>query len=193
VAVLVTGTGRTGTWWLTEALRLAGVKAEHEIHYSLDKQGPIPDGTVEVSWLAAPFTPVDVWTIHLVRHPLKTIASRAAWGSFGGPQPRYSYNPRPKGDYAIRHCPKIAEGTSPVERAAIHWVEWNRLVQADEVLRLEDVTAETVRDIARRVGDAKLPRLPKPTNQAPNPPKLVWADVEHVDGLTEMAGRFGYL
>jgi hypothetical protein len=193
VAVLVTGTGRTGTWWLTEALRLAGAKAEHEIHYSLTEHGPIPDGTVEVSWLAAPHTPVGVYTIHLVRHPLKTIASRAAWGSFGGPRPRPDYDPRPKGEYAIRWCPKIADGSSPVERAAIHWVEWNRLVQADQVLRLEDVTVDTVQEIAARVGAVRPARLPGPINQAPNPPKLVWADVEHVDGLIEMAGRFGYL
>ena len=192
MAVLVTGTGRTGTWWLTEALKRAGATAEHEIHYSLTKHGPIPDNTVEVSWLAAPHTPVDVHTIHLVRHPLATIASRAAWGSFGGPRPRPDYNPRPKGDYAVAWCPRIAEGETPVERAAIHWVEWNRLVHADEVLRLEDVTADTIRGIAGMVTESKPCRLPPPINQSPNPPELSWADVEHVGGLVELAGRFGY-
>lgn len=189
MGVLVTGTGRTGTSWLTQALRSAGAKATHEKHYSLKKAGPIPEATVEVSWLAAPHTPVAEFTIHLVRHPLKVIASRAAWGSFGG-WDKKGYDPRPKGRYAVKHCPRIAEGEDPVERAAIHWVEWVSLVDADVVWRIEDVDKEDVGWLACQVGPPKPFKLPGRVNQSKHPPTLTWSDVPAQ--VKELASDFGY-
>src|SRR5690606_19447192 len=137
------------------------------------------DWTCEVSWLAAPFTPLaDAHVVHLVRHPLAQIASRAAWGSFEEyREPTGLYDPRPKGRWAIARCPLIAEGSTPLERAAIHWTAWNAMVHADEVLHLEDVDVETVWRLARIVDpDAARPTLIAPTNQSTDPPTIGWDD-----------------
>lgn len=194
--LLVTGTGRTGTWWLTHALRSCGIDAQHEVAYSIDRHGE-GDWTCEISWLAAPYTPIrDAYVVHLVRHPLDTIRSRAAWGSFEDAAPAGGYDPRPKGRWAIRKVPRIANGRKAVERAAIHWVEWNRLVKgADERLRIEDVSPETVRRLARLVDhNAGPPTLPQRSVNASRPSDPVrWSDVSQVDGLVEMAAKYGYV
>lgn len=197
--LLVTGAGRTGTWWLTHALRSCGIDAQHEVAYSLDRHGD-GDWSCEVSWLAAPFTPVaDAYVVHMTRHPLAQIASRAAWGSFEDQDPpgpydqRGPYDPRPKGRYAIDWCPDIARGRTPVERAAIHWVRWNELVVADEILRLEDCTPAEVWRLASIVDPrASRPRIGPPVNRSHRPPTLTWADVDHVAGLRDLAARYGY-
>lgn len=194
--LLITGTGRTGTWWITHALRAHGIEADHEIAFSTRRHG---DGNwqCEVSWLAAPFTPVaDAHTVHLVRHPLDTIRSRAAWGSFEQHRPAGGYDPRIKGRWAIDQVPEIAAGADPIERAAIHWTRWNQLVHADEVAHIEHLTADDVTRLAHIVTPtATTPaRLPRPgVNRSRSPiPRPTWADVAHIDGLLELADRYGY-
>lgn len=193
--LLVTGAGRCGTWWLTHALRSCGVPARHEVAYSTDRHGDRV-WECEVSWLAAPYTPVseNTYVVHLVRHPLRQIASRAAWGSFEDREPAGWYDPRPKGRWAMRMCPEIAGGATPIERAAIHWVAWNSLVVSpQEVLRLEDLDAATVWRLARIVRPgAEAPTMPRPTNQSVNPPSIEWADVDHLAGLVDLAESYGY-
>lgn len=194
--LLVTGAGRTGTTWLTHALRSCGIPAQHEVAFSIDRHGD-DDWTAEVSWLAAPFTPIDdAHVVHLVRHPLDQIRSRAAWGSFEDRKPSGRYDPRIKGRWAIDHVPEIELGDTPIERAAIHWTYWNQLIiGADELLRIEDMTAETVERLAQIVDPrARLTSpLPARSNQATHPtPRPTWADVEHVDGLVELAHNYGY-
>lgn len=190
--LLVTGAGRCGTWWLTNALRACGVDARHEQAYS-HKRHRAGSWPAEVSWLAAPFTPVEAYTVHLVRHPLRQIASRAAWGSFETAPPVGRYDPRPKGRWAMRQCPRITVGRTAVERAAIHWVDWNRLVSdADEVLRIEDVDGGTVRRLASIAGGSGPVALPARVNGSRNPPVLSWPDVAHIDGLVDLAGEYGY-
>lgn len=193
--LLVTGAGRCGTWWLVHALRACGVDAQHEVAFDVERHGE-GDWTCEVSWLAAPFTPVaDAYTVHLVRHPLAQIRSRAAWGSFE-PRGPGRYDPTVKGRWAMKWIPAIRDGRTPVERAAIHWVRWNLLVWgADELLRIEDVTADVVFRLARIVDpDARRPRRLRPgtVNAAPPSPPVTWADVEHVPALLDLAAQYGY-
>lgn len=199
--LLVTGTGRTGTVWLTHALRRAGVDARHEEAYSLTRHGA-PPWTCEVSWLAAPYTPlINAHVVHLVRHPLACIRSRAAWGTFdkqGGP----GIDRRPKGRFAMEKCPAIKAGKTALERAAIHWVEWNKLVrEADELVRIEDVDIQYVRrwsEICRGRGDR--PRagtfvLPDRTINSASwrlGMALEWREVEHIPGLIDLARAYGY-
>jgi hypothetical protein len=197
--VLITGTGRTGSWWLTHALRGAGVSVTHEHHYTTDRHGPVPDRHIEVSWLAAPYTPpADTHVIHLVRDPVAVIASRAAWGSFERAHPvvNGAYDPRIKGRWAARLVPEIMEGHTAVERAAIHWVRWVGLLHGvTEVLRLEDVTAAEVNRVARLSDYAAgtLTVLPPPSNQSLGvPPRVEWSDVAHIEGLIETAAALGY-
>jgi hypothetical protein len=203
VRLLVTGAGRSGTWWLTYALRACGVSATHEIHYSTRRHGQ-GDWTCELSWLTAPYSPPeDAYVVHLVRHPLDQIRSRAAWGSFEAQPPlRGRYDPRPKGRWAIEKCPAIAEGCTPIERAAIHWVRWNEMVQrADEVLRIEDVDVDVVERLAAIVRPGvQLRRGELPSrngvvtgNRATSDiARPEWADIAGVAGAMHLAWEHGY-
>lgn len=193
--LLVTGAGRTGTTWLTRALRSCGIDARHEIAFNHRVAG-VGGWSCEVSWLAAPSTPIaDAHVVHLVRHPLEAIASRAAWGTFERRRRPGRYDPRVKGRWAVGMCPEIAEGTTAVERAAIHWARWNDMVAgADELLRIEDVDAAVVTRLARIVdADAGPAALGHPVNQSLDPPSLDWSDVDHVPGLIDQADEWGYL
>lgn len=191
--LLVTGTGRCGSTWLAKAITEAGTPCTHEVYWNWDRHGE-GDWQAEVAWPAAPFTPItDAYVVHLVRHPLDTIRSRASWGSFSEiPTDTRRYR---LGQWAQRVVPAIAEGRSPLEKAAIHWVEWNRLVAgAAELLRLEDLTAADVTRLARIVDpDAEAGDLPQKNNGAPQLiDELDWDDVAHVPGLLDLAAEYGY-
>lgn len=192
--LLVTGAGRCGTWWLTHALRSCGIPATHEVAYDHQHHGE-GEWACEVSWLAAPYTPLDdAHVVHLVRHPLDQIASRAAWGSFEPDDPPGRYDPRIKGAWAVDQVPAIAAGRSPVERAAIHWARWNELITADELIRLEDLDAATVWRLARIVDPAaREPTLPGKANASTRrKPTVTWADIDHVPGLVDLAALYRY-
>lgn len=186
--LIVTGTGRSGTLWAAEALSAAGIDCGHERAFDPRRHGE-GDWVADSSWLAAPCTPfADAYVVHLVRHPLDVIRSRATWGTFQrrrGPWARW----------AIRHVPAMADPTlSPVERAAVHWTGWVQLITADETLRLEGVTAADIGRLARLVDSAAVtPALPAPNHAAARRGRaLSWADVGHIPGLLEQAERFGY-
>ena len=72
--LLVTGCGRSGTKWLAHSLTVAGVPTGHEDAFSVARHGE-GDWTSEVSWLAAPYTPMrGTHVVHLVRHPIPRSA-----------------------------------------------------------------------------------------------------------------------
>src|SRR5690606_24597782 len=123
VRLLVTGTGRCGTQWIAAALSAAGVPCTHEQHWTRRRAG---DGrwSAEASWPAAAYTPIisDARVVHLVRHPLPVIRSRLSGGLFGDrpPWPKLAA-------WVYRQAPQVRDGRTELERAAIHWVAWNRL------------------------------------------------------------------
>ena len=79
---LVTGTGRSGTVFLTQALRDAGVRTGHESVYT--RHGYRPRNWTrwegDSSWMALPVIAIGVprpeYMVHVVRDPRKVIASR---------------------------------------------------------------------------------------------------------------------
>lgn len=190
--LLVTGTGRCGTQWIATAITAAGVPCTHEVSFTATRHG---DGNwqAEASWPAAPYTPVpDTHLVHLLRHPLAVIRSRAAGGLFADPPARRL---RRLARFTYRHAPTIADGTNQVERSALHWVAWNALVtNPDELLALERVTAGDITRLARVVDPHApgLDTLPPPHGgRARLGPPVTWAQVAHVPGLLEAAERYG--
>jgi hypothetical protein len=188
--LLVTGTGRCGTQWIAAALTQAGLPCTHERHWTRRRHG---DGNwlAEASWPAAPYTPVpDAYVVHLVRHPLAVIRSRMSGGLFAD-RPTY-----PKlAAWMYRQVPEVREGRTELERAALHWVAWNRLVAgAAELLRLEDITPDTVSRLVTVTGRVGQPvALPPPVGSRPAAgPELTWQQVEHIPGLISMAQEYGY-
>lgn len=190
VRLLITGTGRCGTGFLAAALTAAGVQCGHEQAFTRKRHGH-GAWAAEASWLAAPYLTAldDTYVVHLVRDPLKVIASFAARATLRVPNRM--------GRFIMRHTPVVADATTQVERAGLHYVAWNRMIAhapPDEVLRLEDVTASTITRLARMVvPGAGLCRLPAPSNTTPEPvPELGWASVEHIPGLVGLASEYGY-
>jgi hypothetical protein len=104
-------------------------------------------------------------------------------------------------EWVIGRCPVIAEGQTHLERAALYWVEWNRLVEpyADRMLWLGGVTPEDVTSVARMVQpDAALVGpLPPPLDTSSHP-ELTWAELttlvrpEICRRVADMAERYGY-
>lgn len=190
--LLVTGTGRCGTHWFAECLRRAGVPATHEHAFTPSQDGTQRAWSAEVSWPATAYLPVTgAEVVHLVRHPLATIASLAARDTFRGGS---------WGTWAARVCPLIEEGKTHLERAALYWVGWNQMIEphADYMLRVELVVLDDVIQLARVVRPrAVLSTLPPPVHTSEHP-ALTWDDLSYqarpevVGRVLELARRYGY-
>src|SRR5690554_5021453 len=81
--LLITGSGRCGTHYIVDCLSAAGLQSVgHERafnHYRPWRK----TWRTEASWLAAAYLPIETaYVVHLVRHPLETIASRVARTTF---------------------------------------------------------------------------------------------------------------
>ena len=177
---------------MAAALRSAGIDCGHERAFSVGFGNP-PRMDLDGNWqaesssYAAPLTPLaDTYVVRLVRDPLKVIAKGR---QRGGPKLETRR-------YIVRWLPELRSIREPMMFTALYWVLWNRLVVADETLRLEDIDAETVVRLARLVDpDARRPDvLPQPLNVSRVRPRPVrWADVRDTPGLTEAATEWGYL
>lgn len=189
--LLISGTGRCGTQWIAAALTTAGLPCTHERHWTRRRHGDGP-WTAEASWPAAPYTPMPgAYIVHLVRHPLAVIRSRLSGGLFANPTPL-----RKLAAWTYEQAPEIWQGRTELERAALHWVAWNRLVAGAAVrLRLEDITAADITRLTRRIDPSAvgLDSLPPPVGARPTVgPAVTWGQVEHIPGLVAMAQEYGY-
>lgn len=145
--LLITGCGRSGTFYAAEICRSLGLDIRHERpvlhHGSMGRHGA-------ASWFMAvddsnpPFGPGTAGytfdlVLHLVRHPLKVIASVAQSILQKG-----LYSP----EYIEHHAPEtqLKFGERSLEprqqlllRAARYWYHWNSLAQAkaDETVQVE--------------------------------------------------------
>ena len=148
--LLLTGTGRCGTGYMSQVLTSVGVKCSHEGMFMPDA----PEVTIEKirirqdnawwgweacsSWLAAPYLGrpelANVTIVHLVREPKKVIDSQMRIRAFEGNDRRWR-------DWQLRWLPEL-EGKPPLEQAAIFYVKWNRMIEphADIRWRIEDST-----------------------------------------------------
>lgn len=164
------------------------------------------DWRCDVAWPAAAYLSDlcarlgdDLHVVHLVRHPLAMIRSRAT--------PNWHIRttamldpatPTKYGQWVMDHTPEVAEWPTVIERTAAHWVTWNCLIApfAAERIRIEDVTPAVVNRLARIV-DPEAPGILtlQPANNVKlgKMPPLLWADVDHIPGLLDLAREYGYL
>lgn len=177
---------------MAAALRMTGVDCGHERAFHVRRrEGPElldvhGNWGAESSAAAAPFTPMyDTYVVRLTRHPLKVIASALHRGG-SLPESR---------EFVHRWLPELSSIDDVLTHTARYWIRWNKLIQADETIRLEDASVSTVERLARIVEpDANLAQLPEPQNASLRVPSLVtWADVAHVTDLREAAAAHGYL
>lgn len=191
--LLITGCGRSGTKWMADCLQAAGVDCGHEIVWN-ERYNRYLDWIAESSAYAAPYTRAfkdtlmkEVYTVHLVRHPLHMIES-AVWR--GGVLKRSKY--------AARWIPELERFRDKVKQAAYYWVAWNKLVYSQEWIRVEDVNEGIVRDLAARVSlePDYLPSLPEPSNVSDRSRErrmVGWNQVDMVPDLMRLATQYGYL
>lgn len=141
--LVVTGTGRSGTGYVAEILRHAGVSCGHEAVFTPGTvlRGDVPDWTgydAESSWLALPSLGAFRMrhggaVVLVVRHPVETVRSFLDLGVFDRVD-----------DYseAIAKTTPVTMGEEDARsRALAHWVNWNYYSArfADEILRVEDL------------------------------------------------------
>ena len=138
VGVLISAAPRSGTRYITYVLQDLGIKMKHE---EVDKDGL-------VSWqhiTPSPFSVEPRMVMHIVREPLKTIASMAfalepcaypfMWYSI------YGYVPIIGKDF------NLANEEDYLSMAVQFWVLWNELIEEKAVYRykLEEFTSSLIR------------------------------------------------
>lgn len=150
---IITGTGRSGSKWCATVLRLAGIYAGHEQAF-LDgnlfcEVRPVELGKLDgdCSYAAMPVLKKYPWKyknvkkILVTRHPYKTAHSYARNGSFIEKRV-------PLGllDYISTNNPDTLKYKTDFEIALSYWDYWiNEAAKfVDEVVRLEDLTPESV-------------------------------------------------
>lgn len=143
--LVVAGTGRCGTKFMSEVLKSAGVHCTHQQFFTasheqsyMTREG-MADKLVawrtnewaqnaESSWLAAPFLSLPqmegLKVVHLVRHPKKVINSLVKCQVFESLK-RYGnfYN------FAYQYCQGMEFQQTPKERAAYFYVVWNSMIE----------------------------------------------------------------
>lgn len=193
--LLITGSPKSGTRFMAAELSRCGLRVRHEEAFTYARQQWFRSQQVEVSWQAAPFTPMaGVYVVHLVRNPLQAVRSaylaRVEWDQRGLTTPAM----RAHETFVAEHCDLLAfDPERPFAREASAWVAWNRLVTADERLRLEDIDAGALQRLARLlVRDVTVEALGAPVgaHEAPWGP-LDWSDID-VPGMFDLAEEYGY-
>lgn len=132
LALVVTGTGRSGTGFASRWLMSIGIPSGHELFFS---HGGLPaaqkvlrrryhDVIADCSWLAGPYldsVPLqDALIVHQVRHPKKVIEScmRAPIGRM----PHYAF-------FLERHLPVMRGYLGELNKTACRWIHWNAMIE----------------------------------------------------------------
>jgi len=146
--ILITGTGRCGTGYISQVLTSAGVPCTHEQVFTtrgwdfalecirLRKEHPEWGWLAESSWLAVPFLDrpelVDMRVVHLVRHPKAVMDSNLKLRYFSGSL--YETN------FMRPYLPELDDWPLPEHKAACWYLRMNELCEAraDVFHRVED-------------------------------------------------------
>lgn len=204
--VIVTGTGRCGTGYVSRILQKVKVPADHERFFN-PWHHEFPEwGRADVSWLAAPFLArySSAHIVHLVRNPLDTVSSLVAVKLFDD-----EFDDEFDGEAVVpyrefirEHCPEAFAPDDPVERASEFYVRWNEKVEpyATQRIRLEDqVTSDNMLPVANAAGgrfstrhlEAAIAEVPTDVNTRPTfRPDLTWDDIP--EAAKAIGRKYGY-
>lgn len=133
--LIVTGTGRCGTGFISKFLTSAGVPCGHETIFSTGglEQAKInrlyrTDLVGDSSWLAAPYLDSDLlkdaFVVHLVRHPRKQIASALKLR-----RTMASVNINRYLVFQRKIMPELAEYDNEIDELVFRYIAWNRTIE----------------------------------------------------------------
>lgn len=201
--VVISGTGRCGTGYMAMVLTAAAIPATHEGVWSGAGYKGWDWQRVESSWLAAPhLKDFDGQVIHLVRDPLKVVASMQVLGLFLDEPPAIGAS---YAGVVRQQIPDLFDDPNVLNRIIRYVVEWNELVaeSANYRIRIEDVDEQSFQQIAEMVGsrhsaidfDGPMAKVPTNYNHKAEVEALGWDDLpdgEWKDRLREQAKEYGY-
>jgi hypothetical protein len=213
--LLITGCGRSGTFYAAEVWRSLGLDIRHERpvppHGTMGRDG-VASWFMTVDDPNPPFGPSTAgytfdFVLHLVRHPLKVIASVAQFIlQWGHASPRYMEHHAPETQLTSEEH-ALEPKQQLILRAARYWYHWNLLAQgkADETVQVEKLIlklpwlceslgVECELSIADRVSKSTNARW----QYVREDPWLVqWTDIETLDPalckkIRDLAAFYGY-
>lgn len=142
--LIFTGTGRSGTGYVSQLMNEIGIKCGHENVFSpqavlrrelIDWQ----DYQADSSWLAVPMLPYKKETdrVVLIVRPMKDVVASLLSLGFATRADQY---------HAViqETTPMTFAAQEPLERAVNHWVRWNlsAAIYADEIRWLEHINED---------------------------------------------------
>jgi len=213
--LLITGCGRSGTLYTAEVWRSLGLDIRHERpippHGSMGRDGA-------ASWFMAvddtnpPFGPGTrgyqfECVLHVVRHPLKVIASVAQFIlQHGVPSPEYIEQHAPETRLTFEER-TLEPKQQLILRAARYWYHWNRLAEgkADQTLQVEQLVP-ALPGLCEQLGVEYRPgladKIPRTTNArwqyvGEEPWTVEWVELEALDPalcneIRGLATSYGY-
>jgi hypothetical protein len=148
------------------------------------------------------------FVLHVVRHPLKVIASVAQFIlQHGAPSPEYIERHAPETRLTFEEGRILEPKQQLILRAARYWYHWNRLAEekSDKSLQVEQMTT-TLPGLCNQLGveysPGKIEKIPKNTNARwqyirEEPWVVDWADIEALDpslcmDMRHLATLYGY-
>lgn len=184
--LLVVGTGRSGTGYMSRLLTESGIPCGHESVWTYDGVVDRPDLEADASWLAVPFLahlPKHIRIIHVVRHPRAVVESLHRRGFFRKPLAS------PHRVFAWKYFNRTGK---PVRDALRWYVEWNKRIEpyAHERIRVEDMPDN---DFLARIGATRFGSPPTNENASNGGPNVrVWPTGPELDACVELASSYGY-
>lgn len=216
--IIVTGTARSGTLFLSRLLNRIGIKASHErvYHYGLD-----PDGSdhpaireawknydIEVSWQAVPFLAHEpetsiIW--HQLRDPLKVVRCMVSHSMLDDPR-AFAFG------LVKKVHPEVWDAPDALSKAVRHVYKWHELIELQNrrlpilAYRIEELNPEKLKRLLRSSGiDYSLLRgelieeaftsTPQNTNACVDHIELDWKDIlkcMYGPELRSLARMWGY-
>lgn len=194
--LVITGTGRSGTGYISELLRASGVPCGHEQVFTCVGRERRPFLLADASWMAAAELPIRWPVLHQVRNPLDVINSLVGIRFFS------DRTDSPYRRFARRHETGLIG--DEVHDAMVWYVAWNERIEPHATFRyrIEDMDAALVRAIGDAGGlDIDLRRAEEaiasasPTTNSRERAELGWEDLPGgplLDRLRGVARRYGY-
>lgn len=208
VKLLITGTPRSGTVFISKVISALGVRCRHEFVFDSGDCAfhptRLPEVDVEVSWVAPPLLdklPDSVPLLHQVRHPLKVIRC-ILHNHFLRPGTEHIHIKR----FMVDSCNDI-DLTDELDAAIKFWIQWNEMIEPYAIRRfqIEQMTPRALQSILKAIGTDKmldeirtaLELVPKDANRCvgDHSEELTWATVmrsESGEELSKLATKYGY-